>query len=124
MRHHLAKSVPPLVAALLLSGAPAALAHAFPQKSQPPVGATVSRSPTEVRIWFNSYLSPLFDHLTVEDSSGTTVSGEAHVDAGDPSLLEAPVPMLPPGTYHVYWRVTSKDGHRTRGDYTFTVSSD
>ncbi|HET7675433.1 MAG TPA: copper resistance CopC family protein [Gammaproteobacteria bacterium] len=100
-----------------------ACAHAFPQKSDPAVGATIAKSPPTVRIWFNSYLEPLFNKLVVKNAAGKVVShGKATVDAKDRSLLEVELPSLPPGTYHVYWRVTSKDGHHTEGDYTFTVS--
>ncbi len=119
---HLLKAV---ACALILGVPGVALAHAMPQKSQPAAGATVAEPPAEIKVWFNSELSPQFDQLTVKDGSGNIVSrGEARVDQKDPSLLEVDVPKLPPGTYHVYWRVASKDGHRTEGDYTFTVSAD
>lgn len=101
----------------------AALAHAFPKKSEPAVGATVAKSPPEIKIWFNSYLAPLFNKLTVRNAAGDVVSkGPARVDPHNRSLLEVALLPLPAGTYHVYWHVTSKDGHRTEGDFTFTVS--
>lgn len=110
-----------LLACLLLPAI--ACAHAFPQKSDPAVGATVAKSPPAVRIWFNSYLEPLFNTLVVKNAAGKIVShGKATVDAKDRSLLEVGLPPLPAGTYHVYWHVTAKDGHHTEGDYTFTVS--
>ncbi|HET6725826.1 MAG TPA: copper resistance CopC family protein [Gammaproteobacteria bacterium] len=99
-----------------------ALAHAFLQHSQPPVGATIAQSPSTVKIWFNSYLEPLFNKLIVKNSAGKIVSqGEAEVDPKNRALLEVALPPLSPGQYHVYWHVTSKDGHHTEGDFTFTV---
>jgi len=98
-------------------------AHAFPKHSDPAVGATINSAPNAVKIWFNSDLEPLFDKLVVKNAAGKVVSrGEARVDPDDRSLLEVGLAPLPPGTYHVYWHVTSKDGHRTEGDFSFTVS--
>lgn len=101
----------------------AALAHAFPERSEPAVGATLASAPSMVKIWFNSDLEPLFDKLVVKDAAGKVVSqGNAKVDANHRSLLEVDLAPLPPGKYHVYWHVTSKDGHHTEGDFSFTVS--
>lgn len=101
----------------------AALAHAFPKRSEPAVGATLASAPSMVKIWFNSDLEPLFDKLVVKDGAGAVVSrGNAKVDANHRSLLEVALAPLPPGTYHVYWHVSSKDGHHTEGDFSFTVS--
>ncbi|HET7306630.1 MAG TPA: copper resistance CopC family protein [Gammaproteobacteria bacterium] len=110
-----------LTAALLLPVA--AFAHAFPQHSQPPVGSTVKQSPPAIKIWFNSDLEPLFNKLVVKNAAGKVVTQQpAKVDPNNRMLLEVALPPLPPGQYHVYWRVTAKDGHRTEGDYTFTIS--
>ncbi len=111
-----------LLLATTLASAPV-WAHAFPKKSDPRVGATVAQAPPAVRIWFNARIEPLFSKLSVKNAAGRVVSrGPAHVAADDPSLLEVPLPGLSAGTYHVYWTVTSKDGHRTEGDFEFTVN--
>ena len=100
-----------------------ALAHAFPERSEPAVGATLASAPSMVKIWFNSDLEPLFDELVVKDAAGKVVSrGKAKVDANNRSLLEVALAPLPSGAYHVYWHVTSKDGHHTEGDFSFTVN--
>jgi methionine-rich copper-binding protein CopC len=110
-----------LLSALLLPSA--VFAHAFPKKSDPAVGSTVAASPPSVRIWFIGYLEPLFNSLIVKDAAGKVVTEQpARVGRDDRTLLEVPLPPLPAGDYHVYWRVTSKDGHRTEGDFAFTVS--
>ncbi|HAM51620.1 MAG TPA: copper resistance protein [Nitrospiraceae bacterium] len=96
--------------------------HAFPDHSDPRVGATVSGSPSTVRIWFDGDIEPIFSTISVQDASGKRVDkGNGHVDPPDSTLLEVSVPPLPPGTYRVIWSVVARDGHRTMGDYTFVV---
>ena len=97
-------------------------AHAFPDHSEPRVGATVEGSPPFVRIWFDGALESAFTTIVVQDGSGKNVDkGNGRVDPDDPLLLEVELPPLPPGTYHVLWDVLARDGHRTKGDYTFDV---
>ncbi|HET6421707.1 MAG TPA: copper resistance CopC family protein [Geobacteraceae bacterium] len=111
-----------LFLAFLCSPPEAALAHAFPDHSDPRVGATVSAPPAMVRIWFDGDLEPAFSTVRVLDGSGKRVDkGDGHVDSSDHTLLEAGLTALHPGVYHVYWSVVAWDGHRTEGDYTFTV---
>jgi methionine-rich copper-binding protein CopC len=96
--------------------------HAFPDHSDPKVGATVSGSPTIVRIWFDSELEPAFSTLMVHNANNQMIDKrDSRVDPADSKLLEVSVPPLPPGTYHVFWSVVARDGHRTMGDYSFTV---
>lgn len=109
------------VAAVSLAWAAAAAAHAFPQREQPPVGSVVHNAPDSVRIWFNAKLEPLFSKVTVKDGQGKLVSGDSHVDPDSLTMIEAPLQALPAGQYHVYWRVVARDGHRTEGDYVFTI---
>lgn len=60
--------------------------------------------------------------MVVSDGVGRRVDqGDARVDAGNRRLLQVSVPALQPGTYSVHWAVLSIDGHRTTGDYRFTV---
>ncbi len=114
-----------LCAAFAMSLSALAWAHAFPQKSSPQAGASVQTSPKQVDIWFNSTLEPLYNRLQVKDAHGKVVSeGDATVDARDPERLSVRLqPALPPGQYHVHWRVTSRDGHHTEGDFVFSIAS-
>jgi methionine-rich copper-binding protein CopC len=100
----------------------AARAHAYPDHADPKVGSTSSASPSMVRIWFDSALEPAFCSIMVHIADGAMVDKrDGHVDPADPTLLEISVPPLPPGAYRVYWSVVARDGHRTSGDYTFTI---
>jgi hypothetical protein len=111
-----------VVLSVSLGWAQAAFAHAMPERSTPNTGATLSQAPATATIQFDSELEPLFSKLIVKDDAGKQVSkGNGKVDPSNPALLKTVLSGLPPGRYHVYWSVVSRDGHRTEGDYSFTV---
>ena len=113
-----------LVAALSVIGENGVFAHAFLDHADPPVGSTVATSPKEVRVWFNEELEPAFSTLHIVDAAGKSVDREdGRVDSSDSTLLRVSLPALPPGTYHVVWRVLSLDGHTTEGDFNFAVKA-
>lgn len=100
----------------------AAWGHTFPNHANPRVGAIVAGSPSCVQIWFDGALEPAFSTLRVQNGSGRPVDqGDARVAASDATLLQVSLPPLFPGTYRVLWSVVGRDGHRTQGDYTFTI---
>ena len=99
-----------------------AAGHAFPHHSEPKVGATVAGAPARVRIWFDGALEAAFSSIHVQDANGRRVdTGDGHVDSADATLLETSLMPLDPGTYHVLWSVVARDGHRTEGDFAFTI---
>jgi methionine-rich copper-binding protein CopC len=99
-------------------------AHAFPERSEPRVGAVVRTAPTQVRIWFDGNLESAFSQLTVADTAGRRIDrGDGHVDPDNRRLLQVGLPPLDPGVYKVRWSVLAVDGHRTQGDYTFTLKA-
>ena len=111
-----------LAAAMLLLAPSWAVAHAFPDHSEPRVGHTVDASPPAVRIWFDGQIEPVFSKVRVEDADRRQVDkGDSRVDPNDRTLLEVELPPLAPGKYRVYWSVVARDGHRTEGDYSFRV---
>jgi copper resistance protein C len=111
-----------IAGATLLVAVGTAWAHAFPDHSEPRVGATVSAAPTSVRIWFDGEIEPVFSTVRVENADKQQVDKrDARVSPGDSRVLEVSVPPLPPGKYRVFWSVVARDGHRTDGDYSFRV---
>lgn len=109
-----------LVAALVLV-AKAACAHAFLDRAEPAVGASVA-APKQVSIWFTEAVEPAFSAIEITDAAGSRVdTGGTHQDPANPKLLHVALQKLPPGTYKVVWHVVSVDTHRTKGDFTFTV---
>jgi len=96
--------------------------HAFPDHSNPKVGATLTAAPVGVYIWFDGDLEPAFSSIMVHDASGRMVNQlNSRVNPSNTRLLEVGLPPLPAGTYHVMWNVVSRDGHRTSGDFSFTI---
>jgi len=97
-------------------------AHAFPIRSDPRVGWTISSSPPSVRIWFDGELEPAFSAIAVYNADKQRVDrGNGKVNPSDAMLLEVDLPPLPPGTYRVVWSVVARDTHRTEGDFPFTI---
>jgi len=110
----------------LISGlvcATAAQAHSFPQHSSPHVGATLTTAPTQVEIWFDGEIEPVFSTLLVKNAAGKQVSiGKGKVSSANHVLLETTLPKaLTAGTYSVYWSVIAHDGHHTEGHFAFTL---
>lgn len=96
--------------------------HAFPVRSEPRVGWTITTSPAKVRIWFDGELEPAFSTIAVYDSGKHRVDeGNGRVSPSDATLLEVDLPQLHPGKYRVFWNVVARDTHRTEGDFPFTV---
>ncbi len=97
-------------------------AHTLPIRSEPGAGATLNDPPVCVRIWFDNALDPASSALVVQNAKGQKVDkGDFHVNPTDPKLLEVSLSSLSPGTYRVIWTAISRDGHRTTGDYIFTI---
>jgi methionine-rich copper-binding protein CopC len=86
------------------------------------VGVALDGPPSRVSIWFDGALEPAFCTIVVQNGKSLRVDkGDGRVSPSDPTLLEVSLPPLPPGTYRVLWNVVARDGHRTAGDYSFTV---
>jgi copper resistance protein C len=106
-------------ALFVLGVSTAAGAHAFLDHAEPRVGSTVPAAPREVVLTFTQNLEPAFSSVEVSDAKG------ARVDQGKPRVnattMRIGLKPLPPGTYHVRWRVLSVDTHTTEGNFTFQV---
>ena len=82
----------------------------------------LKRAPDEVKLYFTERLEPAYSALRVLDARGTQVDrGDSRVDRGNPALLRATLPPLPPGLYKVLWRVLSIDADITEGAFTFRI---
>jgi methionine-rich copper-binding protein CopC len=97
-----------------------AWAHAHAVSSEPAARATVD-APKSVRVTFDSALEGAFSKLTVIDAKGKAVTqAKAELDAARKTLTLA-LPALAAGDYQVTWVAVASDGHRTQGNFKFTV---
>lgn len=105
-----------------LSTAQLAIAHAHPKHEVPAVGSTVGISTSEVAIDFDEGLEPSFSSIVVTGADGKSVNrGKSNVVQNDDKHMSASLEPLAAGTYTVTWIAVAKDGHRTHGNYAFTV---
>jgi methionine-rich copper-binding protein CopC len=104
------------------AGQATAWAHATLQSATPPKDAEVTVAPKEVVMRFNEDLEPAFISAKVVDSAGAVVATEkATLDAKDATVMKLAVPALSPGKYTVQYTAVGHDGHRRKGEYSFTV---
>lgn len=96
-------------------------AHVFPQVQTPSAGAEVA-APAKVTIVFDGPLEPAFSSLSVSNSTGKQVNAaKAEIDPNNKKSISVALPPLPPDKYTVHWVAVASDGHRTHGDYSFSV---
>lgn len=111
-----------LFAATAMTGATSAWAHAGLQSATPAKDAEIAAAPKEITLQFNEKLESAFSSAKLVDSTGKQVNVEkATLDKTDPSLMKLAVPALVPGKYKVEYVGVGHDGHRRKGDYSFTV---
>lgn len=98
-----------------------AQAHAKLVRADPAPNATVI-APTQIRLLFSEAIAKQYSSFKLAHFRGSAVGLQA-VDSRDPqSMAAAPAGPLKRGVYTVTWTaVSSDDGHKTAGHYTFTV---
>lgn len=123
MTRALRATVAALLAGLaLFTATGTAAAHAVLVATDPAKGARLSHGPDRVSATFNEQLQPQFPAMTVVGpdhhlwSTGDTV---VHGAVADVALR----PLGPVGTYTVYYRVTSADGHVVSGSWQFELTT-
>jgi methionine-rich copper-binding protein CopC len=98
-----------------------ALAHSELTNSHPAPGAQLAESPVEIQLTFSEPVTAE-SRIVVLAGDFQAIGGiEAQVDALNPAVVRAPLPVLGPGVYTVQWTATSGDGHEISGSYTFSV---
>jgi copper transport protein len=117
-----------LVAVLALAGvgvlASPADAHALLERSYPAAGASLSRAPDAMLLYFTEAPEPSLSPVSLLDSSGQAVPrvGKPTVVPGNARELRVRLPRLSDGVYTVNWRTVSKvDGHVTGGSFAFGI---
>src|ERR1051325_6424247 len=99
-----------LAAALSLTAAGAASAHARLITGSPKAGATVA-APTALKMTFSESIVPAGSSVSVTDAKGASVAtGPIAVDAKNKRLVTVPVNgKLAAGAYKVNWSMKTED---------------
>ena len=111
-----------LVAATMLVSATSAFAHAEFVESSPAPDSTVA-SPTEIDLTFSEGINLKFSGAKLSDSMKMSFeTGPATLAKGGDTTLVIPVTKpRAAGEYVVTWHNLSKDGHKSKGTFKFTV---
>ncbi|MEQ1717326.1 MAG: copper homeostasis periplasmic binding protein CopC [Hyphomicrobium sp.] len=100
-----------------------ASAHGALASSTPASGSEQASAPTALQLKFSESLELKFSGVTLTGPDKKSVAtGPAALVPGSDHSLDVPITgTMPAGKYAVHWHVLSKDGHKTKGTYTFTV---
>jgi methionine-rich copper-binding protein CopC len=115
--------IKPLAFLLLFLLSPlTAMAHTHLERSEPQENAVLESAPKTITLWFSSRIEPKFSHIKVTNSAGKFVhDGDSSTSEDQRQLSIKLIEGLGAGAYEVHWNVISDDGHRMRGDYSFSV---
>ena len=111
---------------LFLAGcltAAGASAHSHLQQQLPAANTVVNASPQALTLNFSEGIETQFSGVTLTGPQQKTITlGKPVRSDSNKAQLTVPVEQaLTPGEYTVNWHVVSVDGHKTKGQYTFTV---
>ncbi|MBW8832051.1 MAG: copper homeostasis periplasmic binding protein CopC [Burkholderiales bacterium] len=111
-----------LIAAACFLMASSVLAHATLQSSTPTNGSTLATAPTEIRLQFNEPIEITFSSVKLAGPGANTIkTDKAKADKDDEKSIVMPLPALPAGAYKAQWSTVGRDGHRVKGELSFTV---
>ncbi len=112
-----------LIALAGMLATPAALAHAHLTQQSPAANAQVTASPQALTLNFSEGVEPAFSGATLTGPQKEQIkTGKATRNEQDKTQLIIPlVQSLETGKYTVDWHVVSVDGHKTKGQYSFSV---
>ncbi|HFZ8993130.1 TPA: CopC domain-containing protein YobA [Citrobacter freundii] len=112
-----------LIIATTTLAAPAVLAHAHLTHQYPAANAQVAAAPQALTLNFSEGIEPGFSGATLIGPSQESIKTQpAKRNEQDVKQLIIPLDQpLKPGTYTVDWHVVSVDGHKTKGQYSFSV---
>ncbi|MEW5562165.1 CopC domain-containing protein YobA [Enterobacter asburiae] len=101
----------------------AAFAHAHLKQQSPAANAQVTTVPQALTLSFSEGIEVKFSGITVTGPQQAKVPlGAVKLNEKDSKELIVPVEQsLKPGDYTVDWHVVSVDGHKTQGQYHFSV---
>lgn len=108
---------------LAMLAVPAAFAHAHLEAQVPAADSVAAAAPKAIELRFSEGIEPAFSGISLQRPGAAAVKlGKPAVDARNKALLRVPVQgPMPAGRYVVDWHAVSVDGHKTKGQYSFSV---
>lgn len=100
-----------------------AFAHAHLKDQLPAEGAAVEQTPESITLNFSEGIEVNFAKVKVTGPNDVVVkTGKPALDPNNDTKVIVPIESkLTTGKYDVNWSVVSVDGHKTKGEYSFTV---
>ena len=90
--------------------------------STPRNGESLVSAPREMRIAFTEPVEAAYTTFKLVDANSRELGGgQTRSDLADPKAIFVDLPVLATGVYRVHWSALGKDGHRVRGELTFSV---
>ncbi|MBV6307239.1 copper homeostasis periplasmic binding protein CopC [Candidimonas humi] len=107
---------------LAMLAAPAAFAHAHLKSQVPAADSVAAAAPKTIELHFSEGVEPAFTGISMQGPGAAVKLGKPAVDAHDKAVLRVPVQgAMPAGRYVVNWHAVAVDGHKTKGQYSFSV---
>ncbi len=120
-----AKRAAALVGLLVVLGPSPTDAHGLLMESTPKAEETAPPGIAALDLRFNVRIEPGLSTLRVVGPMGLQVPlAPRPPSSGGPDRLGSALPPLEPGTYRVHWRILTKDGHVTHGQFSFRVAAE
>ena len=102
--------------------ASAAHAHVKIDVAEPKANSELSVAPKAISLHFNETLEPAFSKIVLLDAKNATIKlPKAVLDQANAKILSTQLPVLRTGQYLVRWSTMSRDGHKVKGEYRFSV---
>jgi len=99
-----------------------AQAHAKIASSEPAPDSALQAAPKAIRLHFNEAIEPAFSKIALFDAQQVAIAlPKVALDKDDPKTMSTTVPALTSGSYSVRWSTMTHDGHKVKGQYSFTV---
>jgi copper transport protein len=97
--------------------------HALPTHYDPAQNAVLKVPPIRVQITFSEHLNPDLSKIVVVNPSNQEVDNRDRQISADAYTMTVTLPLLPAGTYVVFWGSHSADdGHIAGGSYIFHIA--
>lgn len=101
---------------------PAVQAHTRLESSSPQANAVVAAAPKEIRLQFSEPLELPFSKVKLVGPKGAAIApSKIAIDKANQKVLVASMPALGSGQYRVQWSTVTRDGHKVKGEFNFSI---